>query len=76
MFKSLTPLDKASVDEIVADQRFRRAKIDSLNEPKLASALVNAKQRGNVSFYSNVSHREEIAGFSPVALPMMRRPSA
>jgi HAMP domain-containing protein len=66
MFKSLTPLDKAAIEEIVADQRFRRAKIESLNEPKLASAVVNAKQRGNVSYYSNVAQREEIAGYSPV----------
>jgi serine/threonine protein kinase/HAMP domain-containing protein len=66
MFKSLTPLDKAQLEEIKADQRFRRTTVDSMNEPKLASALVGAKERGNVSYFSNTSRREEIAGFAPV----------
>ncbi len=66
MFKSLVPLKKSALDEIIADQRFRRAKIESLNEPRLAGSMVGAKQRGNVSYYSNVSQREEIAGYAPV----------
>jgi C4-dicarboxylate-specific signal transduction histidine kinase len=66
MFRSLTPLSKPDLDEIVADQRFRRAKIESLNQPKLAAAMVGAKHRGNVSYFSSVSQREEIAGYSPV----------
>jgi HAMP domain-containing protein len=70
MFKSLVPLGKEAIEEIVADQRFRRAKIESLNEPKLSSAIANSRAgsepRGNVSYYSTVSRREEIAGFAPV----------
>ena len=66
MFSSLTPLSRATLDEIVADQRFRRKTIESLNQPKLAATMVGAKQRGNVSYFSNVSQREEIAGFAPV----------
>ncbi len=66
MFKSLTPLNKAQLDEIKADQRFRRTTIDSMNEPKLAAAMLGAKNRGNVSYHSTVSQREEIAGFAPV----------
>lgn len=66
MFKSLVPLDQEAQDEIAADQRFRRAKIDSVNQPKLAAVMRGAKQRGNVSYYSNVSQREEIAGYAPV----------
>jgi serine/threonine protein kinase/HAMP domain-containing protein len=66
MFKSLTPLGKAQIDEIAADQRFRRKEIESLNEPTLAKAMIGAKERGNISYYSSVSRREEIAGFSPV----------
>jgi C4-dicarboxylate-specific signal transduction histidine kinase len=66
MFKSLTPLSEAQLDEIKADQRFRRTKVDSMNEPKLAAAMLGAKERGNVSYYSTVSRREEIAGFAPV----------
>jgi len=66
MFKSLVPLGKEAMDEIVADKRFRRDKIESVNQPKLASVMVGAKQRGNVSYFSSVSQREEIAGFAPV----------
>jgi len=66
MFKSLTPLDKAQLDEIKADQRFRRTTIESMNEPRLASAMVRAKERGNVSYYSNTAQRDEIAGYAPV----------
>jgi serine/threonine protein kinase/HAMP domain-containing protein len=66
MFKSLTPLSKDVMDEIVADQRFRRPKIESLDQPWLARAMVGARQPGNVAYYSNVSHREEIAGYAPV----------
>jgi C4-dicarboxylate-specific signal transduction histidine kinase len=66
MFKSLVPLDKKVMDEIIADQRFRRPKIDSVNEPRLAAAMVGRKEIGNVSYFSNMSQREEIAGFAPV----------
>jgi HAMP domain-containing protein len=66
MFKSLTPLSKEQMQEIVDDQRFRRKEIQSMNEPKLAKSIIGARERGNVSYYSNVSRREEIAGFAPV----------
>ncbi len=66
MFKSLVPLRQEVLDEIVADQRFRRATIESVNEPRLAAAVVGAKDGGNVSYYSSVARREEIAGFAPV----------
>src|SRR5688572_11167546 len=70
MFKSLVPLGKEAMDEIVADQRFRRAKIESLNEPKLSSAIDTARTAGNTranaTYYSTMSRREEIAGFAPV----------
>ncbi len=66
MFKSLVPLRKEVLEEIVADQRFRRPKIESVNQPKLASVMVGAKERGNVSYFSSVAQREEIAGFAPV----------
>jgi methyl-accepting chemotaxis protein len=66
MFSSLMPLARAKLDEIVADQRFRRKTIDSVNSPVLAQAVVGAKERGNVSYVSPVTKREEIAGFAPV----------
>ena len=66
MFKSLVPLSKEQMDEIVADQRFRRPKIESLNQPVLARAMVGAKNPGNVAYFSMVTQRDEIAGFAPV----------
>ncbi|HYC36239.1 MAG TPA: cache domain-containing protein, partial [Usitatibacter sp.] len=66
MFKSLMPLKKETLEEIVADQRFRRKTIESLNQPVLAQAFVGAKSRGNVAYFSNVTKREEIAGYAPV----------
>jgi HAMP domain-containing protein len=66
MFKSLTPLSAEQMKEIVDDQRFRRKEIESMNEPRLARSIIGAKERGNVSYYSNLFKREEIAGFAPV----------
>jgi serine/threonine protein kinase/HAMP domain-containing protein len=66
MYHSLVPLRAEVVDEITADQRFRRARIDSLNQPRLAAAMVGARERGNVAYYSSTTQREEIAGYAPV----------
>jgi serine/threonine protein kinase/HAMP domain-containing protein len=66
MYKSLAPLRKEVMDAIVADQRFRRQRIDSIGQPELARAMVDAKGRGHIAYLSSVSKREEIAGYAPV----------
>jgi C4-dicarboxylate-specific signal transduction histidine kinase len=66
MFKSLMPLDKDVLAEIVADQRFRRTTVESIRQPELARAMVGSKERGHVSYRSSVTGREEIAGVAPV----------
>ncbi len=66
MYRSLVPLRREVLDEIVADQRFRRATIESLDQPELATVMVHAEQRGNVTYFSRLSNRDEIAGFAPV----------
>lgn len=66
MYRSLVPLRPEVVDEIVADQRFRRTSVESVDQPRLAAAMIGAREQGNVSYYSNVSGREEIAGYAPV----------
>jgi len=66
MFKSLVPLPPAKLKEIVEDKRFRRDRIESINQPELASAMLAAKDRGYVSYRSTVNRRDEIAGYSPV----------
>ena len=68
LFKSLVPLKKEVLDEIVADQRFRRSKIESIQQPELAEVMVNTKDRGHVEYMSHVTRREEIAGYAPVPL--------
>jgi C4-dicarboxylate-specific signal transduction histidine kinase len=66
LYSSLAPLKKEAFDEIVADQRFRRQKIENVNQLDLAKAMVGNKQGGNITYNSNINKREEIAGFSPV----------
>jgi len=66
MYKSLVPLPREVVEEIAADQRFRRSTIESANLAKLASVMVGARETGNVAYYSFPNRREEIAGFAPV----------
>ena len=65
-FMSLMPLSQAVRDEIKADQRFRRDKIEDLRMEQLAKAMIGAKNAGNVSYFSNVTGKEEIAGYAPV----------
>jgi len=66
MFKSLTPLMPATLEAIVADQRFRRATIETIDQPDLARAMVATRERGHVAYHSTMSRRDEIAGFAPV----------
>ncbi|HTS84702.1 MAG TPA: cache domain-containing protein [Usitatibacter sp.] len=68
LFKSLMPLKKPVLDEIIADQRFRRSHIDTIDQPELASVMVNTKDRGNIAYVSRVTKRPEIAGYAPVPL--------
>jgi C4-dicarboxylate-specific signal transduction histidine kinase len=66
MFKSLMPLAPAKIKEIVEDKRFRRDRIESIHQPELAQAMVNAKDRGYVSYRSTLAGRDEIAGYAAV----------
>jgi C4-dicarboxylate-specific signal transduction histidine kinase len=66
MYKSLMPLGKDALAEIIADQRFRRPTVESINQPELAKVMAGSKERGNVAYRSSVTGREEIAGFAPV----------
>jgi C4-dicarboxylate-specific signal transduction histidine kinase len=66
LYSSLAPLAKKDMDEIIADQRFRRPKIESVDQLDLAKAIHDTKQGGNITYNSNIMKREEIAGFAPV----------
>ncbi|MES2772412.1 MAG: cache domain-containing protein [Pseudomonadota bacterium] len=66
LYHSLAPLSPDALSKIIADQRFRRDKIDTLNMPQLAKAMIGAEKPGNISYKSTISGSEEIAGFAPV----------
>jgi serine/threonine protein kinase/HAMP domain-containing protein len=66
IFHSLVPLPAAKQAEIKADQRFRLNRVESLHEPDLADAMVNAQMPGHVAYHSNIDQREAIAGYAPV----------
>ncbi len=66
MFKSLAPLPKPALDQIVADQRFHRDTIVSVNQPELAAAMVGGKGTGHVMYRSTSAGRDEIAGWAAV----------
>jgi serine/threonine protein kinase/HAMP domain-containing protein len=66
MFKSLMPLPKSALEHIVADQRFKRSTIESVNQPELAAAMVGGKGAGHVMYRSKSSRRDEITGWAAV----------
>ncbi|HSW07096.1 protein kinase domain-containing protein [Aquabacterium sp.] len=66
LYRSLMPLPAPTLEAIRADQRFRRDTIVSLNQPRLAAAMVGATKAGHVAYRSNLSGVDEIAGFAPV----------
>jgi len=66
LYRSLAPLAPDAQARIKADQRFRRDRIESLNEPQLAQAMLGAQRTGHVAYRSSISGVDEIAGFAPV----------
>lgn len=66
LYRSLVKLTPSQLAAIVADQRFRRSSISSVEMPTLAHAMTGATRPGNVSYHSTLSGRNEIAGFAPV----------
>ena len=67
LYKSLTPLTPAKLAQIVADQRFRRNTIESVNQQELAQVMLGRRQAGHISYRSTVTRVDEIAGYAPVA---------
>ena len=67
LYQSLDELSAEAQARIAADQRFRRAHIDSLHMPTLARTLAGAKQPGSISYESTLTGSEEHAGYAPVA---------
>lgn len=66
LYKSLVPLGGATLQNIIADQRFRRDKIESINQPELAKAMLGNRNGGNISYRSSASKADAIAGYAPV----------
>lgn len=66
LYKSLMPLSRERLSVIVADQRFRRNKLENLNMPELANAMTVAESAGNIDYVSTITGKREIAGYAPV----------
>lgn len=66
LYHSLMPLALAKQAAIRADQRFRRDSIASLDQPVLAGAMIGATRTGHVSYRSQLTGQDEIAGYAPV----------
>jgi len=67
LYRSLMPLRPEELAAIRADQRFRRDRIDSLNETELGAAMVDARASGTISYRSVQSGQPVITGYAPVA---------
>lgn len=67
LFKSLAPLPEETLKAIVADQRFRRSSIETVNLPELAKVLVGTRTQGNAGYVSPLSNEPEIVGYAPVS---------
>lgn len=67
LYRSLMPLPRDALARIVADQRFRRQRIESLGMPTLARAMVGARATGSIRFHSTLTDVDEYAGYAPVA---------
>jgi HAMP domain-containing protein len=64
--RSLMPLPDERQAQIRADQRFRRDRIDSINETALAAAVLGAKAPGALPYDSALTARASVAGYAPV----------
>jgi len=68
-FKSLVPLSQTAQARIAEDARFRLERVESIDSPVLAQAMVGARRTGSVQFYSDQDRETQIAGFSPTRDP-------
>ncbi|MBA5638456.1 protein kinase [Duganella sp. LX20W] len=67
LYRSLMPLSGETLGRIVADQRFRRQRIESLDMPTLAHAMVGTRNTGSIRYHSTLTGVDEYAGYAPVA---------
>lgn len=66
LYRSLDSLSLEKQKKLEAENSYGKGEIDSLGLPKLAKAMVSARQMGNVSYYSPIEETHQIAGFSPL----------
>lgn len=67
LYRSLVPLHPEKLNEIIADQRFRRNRIDSVNLPDLAARMLGAVRPDTVGYQSHSTGQSDIAGIAPVS---------
>lgn len=63
---SLTDLPPQTQKQIATDRRYGLDRIKSLNMPRLARAMVRAKEPGYTSYYSPIEQTRQIVGFAPL----------
>jgi C4-dicarboxylate-specific signal transduction histidine kinase len=66
LYRSLDSLSSDKQKKLKAENSYGRGQIESLELPKLAEAMVGARQMGHVSYYSPIEKTDQIAGFSPL----------
>jgi C4-dicarboxylate-specific signal transduction histidine kinase len=66
MYRSLVPLDASVQQRIKADQRFRRDRIQSIDEPALAAGMLASKRTGAM-------HRTDPTSAGRTRSPVSRR---
>jgi C4-dicarboxylate-specific signal transduction histidine kinase len=66
LYRSLNKLSPAAQKKLIADNFSASGKIESLELPALAEAMVGASRIGHVNYYSPIEQTQQIAGFSPL----------
>lgn len=66
LYHSLIPLPPKMQQQVVTDRRYGLNQIQSLNLPKLAEAMVGAKEPGYTNYYAPLEQTREMVGFAPL----------
>ncbi|MCU0534465.1 MAG: hypothetical protein MUD14_11295 [Hydrococcus sp. Prado102] len=66
LYRSLASLPPQVLQQIVADRRYGLDRIDSLNLPELATAMVGAKETGHATYRSLHDKTLQTIGFAPL----------
>lgn len=66
LYHSLAPLLPQPLQQAASDKLYGVDRIESLNTPQLATAMVGAKEPGHTSYYSQEEQMRQMVGFAPL----------